>query len=234
MKTPGIAAGAVVCVAATSALAQGTRLPTTGGAPRDVAEAPVTPVRAPHGALELGVGAGYTQGFGAFTSDPRVGAGAGGTIGVGIGYRLDPRWSVGGTVQYQGYGSRGPEVSTLRGMTADFGGTLHLAPFERLDPYVNLSSGYRLFAESPAGNAPATLTHGIEIGKVKVGLDVRASESVAVSPVLGIDLDLFPWITGGAPAAMQAPSSRGVSTFIFAGVEGRFDVGGQRVDRPAP
>jgi hypothetical protein len=124
-------------------------------------------------------------------------------------------------------------MATLRGLTVDVGGAIHLAPFDRVDPQIRVSSGYRIFAESPAGNAPTTLTHGIEIGKVEVGLDVRASENIAVAPVIGIDLNVFPWLTGGALAA-QPPSGRGVSTFVFAGVEGRFDIGGVRVERPAP
>jgi hypothetical protein len=162
-----------------------------------------------------------------------VGAGPGGTIGASIGYRIDPHWSVGASGQYQGFGSSGPQASTLRGMTADFRGTYHTRPYDRLDPFVAFGAGYRLFVESPAGNANATLTHGIELGKVEVGLDVRPSESVAVSPVLGVDLNLFPWRSGGGPGAAQ-PTARGPSAFIFAGVEGRFDVGGARVNRPAP
>jgi len=226
MKTSGIGVGALVFAAATQAFAQS---PPT----RDVAEAPATPVRAPDKAYELGVEAGYTQGFGSFVADPRVGAGPGATVGANIGYRIDPHWSVGASGQYQGFGSSGERAATLRGMTADFQGTYHFRPYDRLDPYVAFGAGYRLFAESPAGNAPATLTHGIELGRVQVGLDVRPSESVAVSPVIGVDLNLFPWRSGGGPAAAQ-PTTTSPSAFVFAGVEGRFDVGGGRVNRPAP
>ncbi len=78
-------------------------------------------MRAPSKAFELGLEAGYTQGFGRDTSDPRVGAGAGGTLGLSLDDRINPHWSVGVSGQYQGYGSSGRQASaaTLRGATAD-------------------------------------------------------------------------------------------------------------------
>jgi hypothetical protein len=222
-------AAAIACAAATPAFAQSpARLPSDARR-----EGVTTPVRAPETAFELGVGLGYTQGFGSLTSDPRVGAGPGGTVGVSLGYRIDPRWSVAWGGQYQQYGARGPAAPTLRGANVDVRGTIHLAPYDRVDPYISLGAGYRLFAESPGGDAPTTLTHGIELGKIEVGLDLRASESVAVSPVLGVDLNVFPWRTGGGPAT-AAPNPRSPSAFLFAGVEGRWDVGGARVNRPVP
>jgi hypothetical protein len=233
MKTLGIAVGALACAAAGSAFAQSPpNVLNPPPAPSEGGEVPRAPVRAPAKAFELGVEAGYTQGFGSVTSDPRVGAGPGGAVGINLGYRADPHWSVGVGGQYQGYGSSGTGASTLRGVTADVRGAYHVSPYNRVDPYVALGAGYRLFAESPAGNAPTTLTHGIELGKVEVGLDVRTGESVAISPVLGVDLDLFRWRGGGAVAAPLGNGTLG--TFVFAGVQGRFDVGGTRESRPAP
>jgi hypothetical protein len=120
----------------------------------------------------------------------------------------------------------------LRGGTADIHGTYHLLPYSRVDPVVTLGAGYRLFAESPAGNAPTTLTHGLELGKVEVGLDVRPTSSVAISPTIGVDVNLLLLRAGSAP---EVASLRGgvVNTFVFAGVKGRFDVGGTRESQPA-
>jgi hypothetical protein len=233
MKTTGMAAGALGFMFATSALAESPPL-APSEAPRDAPDVLTARVRAPRDALELGVAAGYTQGFGAVTPDRRVAAGPGGAIGASLGYRITPYWSVGATGQYQGYGTSGAQAtsSTLRGATADLHGTYHLAPYNRLDPHVTVGAGYRLFAESPAGDAPTTLTHSLELGKVAVGLDVRSSESIAISPVVGADLNLFILRAGGAGPA--SPGNQSVSAFVFAGVEGRFDVGGTRVNEPAP
>jgi len=241
MKTLGIAMGSLACAAATSAFAQSPPVdplnppPVQSEGPRDVGDVLTAPMRAPRNALELGVDAGYTQGFGSAVSDPRVGAGAGGTLGISLDDRLAPRWSFGVSGQYQGYGSSGRQGSaaTLRGATAGIHGTYHFMPYDRLDPHLSIGAGYRLFAESPEVSGPTTLTHGVELGKVEVGLDVRPSENVAISPVVGVDVDLFRWRAGG-PAASALPSNGAVSTFVFAGVKGRFDLGGARESKPAP
>lgn len=232
MKSIGIALGALVTAVVTSAFAQSSPPPTPSEASLDAPDVLTAPVRAPDKALELGVMVGYTQGFGAVTPDRRVSAGPGGTVGASLGYRINPYWSVGATGQLQGYSSGGTpaSASTLRGAIGDLHGTYHLSPYSRLDPYVNLGAGYRLFAESPAGNAATRLSHSLEIGKIAVGLDVRSSESVAISPVVGLDLNLFILRAGGAPAA--PPASQSVSAFVYAGLEGRFDLGGARLNKP--
>ena len=231
MKTSGIAVGALVWAAAGLAFAQSSP-PTPSEATRGETEVLTAPVRAPSEAFELGVEAGYTQGFGSITSDRRVGAGPGGTVGVSLDYRIDPRWSVGVQGQYQAYGSGTREsTASLRGAIADVRGTYHMAPYARVDPYLTFGAGYRLLAESPADNTPTTLLHGLEIGKVELGLDVRGSESVAISPVIGADVNLFMVRAGGGSQAASL-NNKSVNTFLFAGVKGRFDVGGARVSRP--
>jgi len=199
---------------------------------RDVLGAPV---RAPSKAFEIGVDAGYTQGFGNVGPGRGVGdvAGAGGTVGVHLGYRVDPHWYVGGTGQYQGYGTSNarPNVGSVRGVTAGVEGSYHLQPYSRVDPFVTLGTGYRALVESPPGNAPTAVTHGIELGRIEVGLDVRPSESVAIAPVIGADLNMFMWRTGGGAEAAPL-TGRGINTFVFAGLRGRFDVGGGREARP--
>lgn len=233
MKTLGIAVGALACAAAMPAFAQSSPLPSTTSPPGMAAEARdvlTAPVPAPVNAYEFGVEAGYMQGFGSVITDPRVGAGPGGTIGASFGYRPVPRWSVGVGGQYQGF-SGGANGASVRGMTADVRGAYHFSPYRRVDPYLSFGAGYRLVAESPAGNAPTSLWHGLELGKVQVGVDVRPSENVAVAPVIGVDVDVFPW----RPAfGAEGVAPRGFSTFVFAGVQGRFDVGGTRQNNPAP
>lgn len=203
---------------------------------KDAAEAVKAPIRAPKNAFELGVDGGYTQGFGAIHKGRGVGdvAGAGGTLGLGLGYRIDPRWSVAVNGRYEGFGAgeQSPSGTSVRGAAAGIQGTFHTAPHSRLDPYVTLGTGYRALMETPRGNVPMTVTHGLELARVELGLDVRASESVSISPVLGADLNMFMWRTGGG-AGTATLTDRGVSTFVFAGVKGRFDFGGTREAKPA-
>jgi hypothetical protein len=239
MKLSGYAAGALICVAGRSAFAQGTQevppLPATNAPPstvaRDVADVLTARVPAPRQAFELGAQAGYTQGFGALTTDPRIGAGPGAAIGISLDDRFDPHWSAGVAGQFQAYGATGaPNMASLRGMTVDVHGTYHFAPYNRLDPNITFGGGYRLFAESPPGDTPTTFTHGLELGKVEVGLDVRASDSIAISPVIGADLSLFAWRAGGGIETATL-TNKTLSTFLFAGVRGRFDIGGAREAR---
>src|SRR5262249_34262727 len=152
---------------------------------------------------------------------------------VSLDDRIDPRWSIGVSGQYQVYAFSGARTNTatLRGTTVDIHATYHMTPYNRLDPYITIGSGYRLFVESPEGNAPAKFTHGLELGKVEFGLDVRPSESVAISPVIGADLNLFLWRAGGG-AQIASLSNKTVNTFVFAGVKGRFDAGGTRESKP--
>ncbi len=238
MKVVGIAMGSLACAVATAAFAQSAppvSLNPAPQAPRDVGDVLTAPVRAPRNALELGVDLGFAQGFGSVVTDPRVGAGPGATAGVSLDDRVAPRWSFGLNGEYQGYSSSGRQGggASLRGATAGVHATYHFTPYDRVDPHVSFGAGYRLFVESPAGDAPATLTHGVELGKVELGLDVRPTESVAIAPVVGVDVDVFRWRTGG-PAAMALPGNGAVSAFLFAGVKGRFDLGGSRESKPVP
>jgi hypothetical protein len=202
-----------------------------------VAEAVRARVPAPAGAFEIGVDTGYTQGFGNLLVGRTMGEAAGAGIGVGLnlGYRINPYWSLAAAGSYQAYGAGGtlPSSSSVRGGTAGVEGTLHTLPYDRVDPWVRLGAGYRIFAESPAGSAPTTLTHGPQLAKLEIGLDIRASDSIAVAPVIGADLSMFPWRSGGGVETART-SGLPVNTFVFAGIQGRFDVGGHRVPAPVP
>jgi len=191
----------------------------------------VAPMRAPRNAFELGVDLGYTQGFGAVRDGRTVRdiAGAGMAVGIGLGYRASPLFAIGANGQFQGFdpSSSLPQGTMVRGASAGLEATFHIAPFDRADPWVSLGAGYRMLWEIPEGSAPTTLTHGFELGRLAIGLDVRPSEAVALAPMLGVDLDSFAWQkTSGA--ANTSLTVTGVSAYLFAGIRGRFDVGGER------
>jgi len=187
-------------------------------------------VEAPTNALELGVGTGYTQGFGSLQSGvgfPSV-AEAGLGVEVDVGYRIVPRLSVGISGQYQEFNAQ--RATGARGVSGGVNATYHLDPYTRFDPFVSLGAGYRLLWETFPEPAPTLLTHGFELAKLQVGFDLKATPEIAIGPVVGAGLDLFLWQvpSGGTTVAIDDPR---LSTFVFAGVQGRFDVGGGR-ERP--
>lgn len=237
MKTMGIAAGALALVTALPALAQTENTTPPASRMDEAADLANAPVRAPRGAIELGVDAGFTRGFGSIQGRRGVNeaAGAGAMVGASLGVRLNPRWSLSVSGQYQGYasGTTAPREGVVRGAAASVQATFHGSPYSRVDPWLSFGAGYRALMERATAEAPMTITHGVELGRVEVGVDVRASESVSISPVIGADVNMFTWRSGGG-AETATLTDRALNGFIFAGVKGRFDVGGTREPKPAP
>lgn len=185
-------------------------------------------IAAPDDAVELSVSTGYTQGFGMLrqgTPLPDV-ANAGMAVGLGLGYRLGSHWGISLNGQYQELdASRG---SGTRGGTATAAVQYHFAPYQHLDPWAELGGGYRMFWETPEVNAPSVLSHGLQLARARIGADVRVTPDVAVGPFIGADVNAFLYQEG---AAIDNPR---LSTFVLAGVQGRFDVGGERTLAAAP
>ena len=186
------------------------------------------PLAAPTQAFELRLAGGYTQGFGNFSPSlgmPSV-AGAGVAGNLDLAYRMNPHASVGVSGQYAQFSSE--NNAAARGVVGNIGLTYHGAPYQHADPWIRFGAGYRLvwsvhqFVNGAEG--PTVLVHGFEIGALNLGYDLRLSEGVAISPMAGVDLNLFIWdhISGGPSGAL---SSAQVATFVFAGVQGRFDAG---------
>ncbi len=192
-------------------------------------------LRPPTNALELRVASGYTQGFGAVAPGRSMAdvAGAGLGVGVDVDYRPQESFSLGLGGQLQEFASQ--QNSAARGLAFDLGATFHLAPLRRGDPWLRVGTGYRLLWEvDPDGvRGASTLRHGFDLATLRVGYDVRVSEDVALAPVIGGDLDLFLWQApgqGGGPAL----SSGMVGTFIYAGLQGRFDLTGSELFTAPP
>jgi hypothetical protein len=196
--------------------------------------APRGPVRAPSNAFEIQIDTGYQQGFGpmipATEGTGSTGLGnAGVGVGLGLGYRINPNASVGVTGSFNQQAA--PGGTTYRGATAGVEAALHASPHQRLDPWLSFGAGYRMHWEMPQA-AEATndgvLVHGFQLAKAKVGLDVRVSDSVAIAPTVGADLNMFLWRDPEGRVATQTIDTPRLNTFVFAGVQGRFDVGGVR------
>jgi opacity protein-like surface antigen len=198
-------------------------------------EEPHRYIDAPKKAVEIGVGIGYSQGSGEVTAaGERVSqiAGPGGEGVLDIGYRFNERWMVGG------YGSFGyfnaPENSpngvTVRGVSTGAEGQYHIRPFGRWDPYIGFGVGYRGIFSSP-NDGPVTSRHGIQLARLRLGVDIRANRGFALGPVLGIDATMFTGTKNptSTSTATVADDDLSVSPFFFAGIAGRFDIGRDRV-----
>lgn len=186
-------------------------------------------VAAPTNAFELQVGTGYTQGFGMVA--PGVGipsiAGAGIAADVDLGYRVNPLWSFGVQGEYQEFTNE--RNAAARGAAGNVGATFHAAPTMRGDPWLRIATGYRgLWSVNPPGT-PTTALHGFEIAKAQLGYDVRVSPRFAIAPTVGIDVDLFAW-QQQAGITSRLTSSQ-IGSFVFVGLNGRFDVGGSTTNR---
>lgn len=191
------------------------------------------PVRAPRGAFEIGLGTAYTQGFGSISGNTgRVQdiANAGIGFGLDLSSRVSPGFAIGLTGNYQEYkaDNRLPEGTNTRGVTAGIKADFHIAPYQRVDPWVSVGTGYRMQWIVPDGPGNNTMLHGFELGKVQLGADIRASDSVAIGPFIGADLNMFVWRNPEGAVGNIELSDKRVNTFIFAGLQGRFDVGGAR------
>ena len=226
MKTVVGWIAAAVCLLATSAQAQ-----QLGG--DQVSWNRFTP--APRSAFELSVGTGYTQGFGRLSNGTRstVADIAEEGIGVnfGLAYRINPRWSLGVDSQYQEFRlSTNLEGSSgVRGETAGLGATYHLAPYNVYDPFFSFGTGYRMLWETHV-SAPDVMRHGFEFGKFVAGVDLKATPDIALGPVVGADLTYLSFERVAGPNGSVAAgtiSGGGISTFLFVGMQGKFDIGGQ-------
>ncbi|EYF08580.1 outer membrane beta-barrel protein [Chondromyces apiculatus] len=197
-----------------------------------------SPVRAPVNAAEFGLDLGYTQGFGNLNTGRTVSdtAGPGFALGLNLGYRVAPAFGFGVYGQYQNFAptlSTSPTTASgdanVLGMAAGLQGTFHLLPFQRIDPYLTLGAGYRALWEIPEGGVnDNVMTHGFEVAKLNLGLDIRLSDSVALGPMVGADMTMFLWRNPEGAVGDTPIDNPSLSTFVYAGMQGRFDVGGYR------
>jgi hypothetical protein len=179
-------------------------------------------------AVELTVATGYAQGFGDIgTNRPTlndVGL-AGGAAQIGVGYRLIPHLSLG----IYGSGamfSRGDQVdnsTNLYSAAAGAEATWHFLPSgSEFAPWVSLGTGWRgYWLHDDRGT---TALHGLEMGKLQLGVDYRMTSAVAISPVVGGDLSIFLTESNPGSRSFSNITDPKVNSFVFAGVLGRFDI----------
>jgi hypothetical protein len=183
-------------------------------------------VAAPTNSFELKVGAAYTQGFGMLTPGRSIldVAGAGIAADLDLDYRADPHVSVGLQGEYQEFNNNSTNNTAARGFAGNVGVTFHANPSSRGDPWLRFGTGYRLLWDvNPTNGTPTQLVHGFELGKLILGYDIRVDPQVALAPAVGADLNLFAWqYQNGVSTTLHNAQ---VGMYVFAGLQGRFDIG---------
>jgi len=182
--------------------------------------------------LQLSGGVGWGAGDGALTynnSEPRIQdiADPGGTVGLTLGYRSTKHFMIGlyGTGSWFSRGSQAGAGADIRSLTAGVQADYHFRPNFGLDPWISLATGWRGLQISP-DNIGKTTAHGFELARVNLGLDLRMTRGVAISPVIGGDMSLFVTQDGPGQGFSNIDNPK-LNFFLFGGLQARFDVGKQ-------
>jgi hypothetical protein len=189
----------------------------------------VAPVR---NAFEIGVSTGYSQGAGKLGGS--MGhledvSGPGGLVEVDLGYRIIPELSIGayGTFSKFQKGDQLASGTDVLGATAGIQAAWHFRPDRSVDPWVSLGGGWKgLWLDPSVGKT--TSLQGLELARLQIGADYRVSKDVAIAPVIGGSLSMFVSEDSPMTADLTELNDKQVNFTGFAGLSGRFDLGGRR------
>ncbi|HEX6277592.1 MAG TPA: hypothetical protein VFZ53_31330 [Polyangiaceae bacterium] len=190
---------------------------------------------APKNALELTLGNGFSQGFG--SPDSRTNTLADLTRGglstqLGISLRVSPEWAFG----TYGEGARYFAAAGMPDGTVGYGAAFGVqamwfaAPYSQINPWLGLGTGFRgYWVDLPKGHESL---HGYDLVRLRLGADYRLGPSTSVGPMLGATLTLFDTHRDAETNDVRSTKDPEVTAFLFAGFQGRFEIGGQRVREP--
>ena len=183
-------------------------------------------------AFEIGVATGYTQGGGKLGGN--MGSledvsGPGGAVEVDLGYRILPHLSIGAYGTFSKY-ERGDDLANdtdVLGATAGLQAVLHARPARSVDPWVSLGTGWKGLWLDPQDGKTTSL-QGLELARLQLGVDYRVSKDVAIAPVIGGSLSTFISQDSDMTTDLTEITDKKVNFTGFAGLSGRFDLGGRR------
>ncbi|HEY1550649.1 MAG TPA: hypothetical protein VGG28_22625 [Kofleriaceae bacterium] len=190
-------------------------------------------VAAPANAIELGIGTGYTQGAGP------LGGGinqhledvsrAGGAVELDAMYRINPMFAVGAYGSFSQYatGNQIDDQTDVYGATAGVQGTLHLRADRSVDPWVSVGTGWRGLWLSPQSGKNTSL-QGLELARLQIGADYRVDQNISITPVIGASLNMYVSEDSPMTTKFTEIDDKKVNFVGFAGLAGRFDLGGSR------
>lgn len=190
-------------------------------------------IAAPAKAFELTIANGYNQGFGHTRGDGvsvQDLSGGGYSLQLGFGYRINPHWMVGGYLEGSRFttGSSLPDDTSTYSAATGVEGRYYFLPFSRVAPWIGLGTGVRGHWVDPSPGKTSSL-YGVDILRLRVGTDFNVGTAAAIGPVIGASLTTMTDYDDATTSEPRRIDSQGVSTFIYAGVQARFDFGGKRV-----
>jgi hypothetical protein len=190
---------------------------------------PVAPV---NHAFEIAVGTGYTQGggkLGGGMGSLEDISGPGGAVELDLGYRVIPELTLGayGTFAKYQHGDQIASDTDVLGATAGIQAAWHVRPEASIDPWVSLGTGWKALWLNPASGKVTSL-QGFELARLQLGVDYRVSKNIAISPVIGGGVSLL--VSQDSPMTTDYTEiqDKKVNFTGFAGLSGRFDLGGSR------
>jgi hypothetical protein len=191
-----------------------------------------TPV-APVGAWELTLGQGYNQGFGEVSAGGtklQDLARGGPSLQLGFGYRIDPRLFVGVYAEGARYfeSSAVPDHTEIYATALGVQANWHFLPFSRIDPWVSLGTGFRAYWIDREETRTEAL-FGFDVARVRFGADYQLGPSTRIGPMIGANLVTFGSRLNPETDETERIDDPRFTTFVFAGFQGRFEIGGKRV-----
>jgi hypothetical protein len=189
-------------------------------------------VPAVQNAFEIGVGTTYSQGggkLGGNLGDLRDVATRGGNLEIDLGYRILPQLSVGGygTLTTFRKGDNLAADTDVFGASAGIQAAWHFRSDHSIDPWVSLGTGWKaIWINPPTGKV--TSLQGLELARLQIGADYRVSKDVSFAPVVGGSLSLFVSQDSPMTSDLTEIQDKKVNFTGFAGIAGRFDIGGER------
>lgn len=189
-------------------------------------------VPAARNALEIGVATGYAQGggeLGGTMGNLEDIAGPGAAVELALGYRLIPHLSLGayGSFSTSQHGDSIDSNTDVLGATAGIEAIGHFRPDRAVDPWISLGTGWRGLWLNPASGKVTSL-QGLDLARLQLGVDYRLSKNVAIAPVIGGSLSMFVSQDNAMTTDLTEIQDKKVNFTGFAGLSGRFDLGGSR------
>jgi hypothetical protein len=199
----------------------------------DARPAESTTTVAPVSAWELTVGQGYNQGFGEVSEGGtklQKLAGGGPSLQLGFGYRIDPRLFVGVYAEGARYfeSNEVPDHTEIYGTAFGVQANWHFMPFSRVDPWASLGVGFRAYWIDREETRTEAL-FGFDVARVRIGADYQLGPSTRVGPMIGATLATFSARLNPTTDELEGIDDPHFTSFVFAGLQGRFEIGGKRV-----
>jgi hypothetical protein len=176
--------------------------------------------------LELSLGFGYGKGVGPVGAGvptvQRLGDG-GGTATLDFGWRLDPRWMLGAYGEFGvAAGNVGEIADSAKIAAAGIQGQFHMMPERRYDPWIGLGFGWRGYWADTDGGTYGL--QGLDLARLRLGVDYRLSPGVAMGPVFGVTVTQFLSAKPSGSPGYSDVNDRKINTFFFGGLAGRFSL----------